>query len=566
LNNLLRQLIKDEEQEILKILQKITSLIGERAQEINDSVLSLGEIDFIYARAVLADKMKAVEPKLNQNGFINLIQARHPLLQCPVVPININLGRAFNILVITGPNTGGKTVTLKTMGILTLMAQCGLHIPAVEGSEVSVFKKIFCDIGDEQSIEQNLSTFSSHMKYIVQILREADSESLVLLDELGAGTDPTEGAALGMAVLDFLSKEKSRVVATTHHDSLKTYAYLTKGVCNARVEFDEETLKPTFEISIGLPGKSCAFIIAQKLGLALEVVSQAQSFLPQEKIKADSLIEKIEEDRKLIKKEKNLIEVAKEESIKIRDKLEKELNKIEENKKEIILKTYHEAEKILKETQNRAENMIERLNKKKFLSKESKGPLLEQMQAISKEIKDEIAKIKPEKELIKNQNIEIGDYVLVKSLNKKGIIVSISTKSEKCKVQIDNMKMLISIFDIEKVDKLNKAAEKYSHIGNGFDRGLSGRDSFSLSKIKTFRNEISIRQLTIEEAWPVLEKYLDDAYLLGVSPVYIIHGKGKGILRDEVKKMLDKIPYIKSFRTGDTKEGGIGVTVAYLKK
>ncbi|MEA3454259.1 MAG: endonuclease MutS2 [Candidatus Caldatribacteriota bacterium] len=566
LNNLLRQLIKDEEQEILKILQRITSLIGERAQEINDSVLNLGEIDFIYARAALADKMKAVEPKINQDGFINLIQARHPLLQGPVVPININLGTAFNILVITGPNTGGKTVTLKTVGILTLMAQCGLHIPAARGSEVSVFKKIFCDIGDEQSIEQNLSTFSSHMKHIVQILREADSKSLVLLDELGAGTDPTEGAALGMSVLDFLGKEKSRVIATTHHDSLKTYAYLTTGVCNARVEFDEETLKPTFEISIGLPGKSCAFIIAQKLGLAPEVVSQAQSFLSQEKIKADNLIEKIEEDRKLIEKKKNLIEVAKEESIEIRDKLEKELNKIEENKKEIILKTYQEAEKILKETQNKAENIIERLDKKKFLSKESKGPLLEQIQAISKEIKDEIVKIKPEEELIKNQNIEIGDYVLIKSLNKKGIIVSISTKSEKCKIQIDNMKMLVSIFDIEKIDKLDKAPEKYSHIGNDLSRDLEGKDSFSLSKIKTFRNEISIRQLTIEEARPVLEKYLDDAYLLGVSPVYIIHGKGKGILRDEVKKMLDKIPYIKSFRIGDTKEGGIGVTVAYLKK
>ena len=566
LNNLLRQLIKDEEQEILKILQKITSLIGERAQEINDSVLSLGEIDFIYARAALADKMKAVEPKLNQNGFINLLQARHPLLQGPVIPINVNLGRAFNILVITGPNTGGKTVTLKTVGILTLMTQCGLHIPAAEGSEVSVFKKIFCDIGDEQSIEQNLSTFSSHMKYIVQILREADSESLVLLDELGAGTDPTEGAALGMAVLDFLSKVKSRVVATTHHDSLKTYAYLTKGVCNARVEFDEKTLKPTFEISIGLPGKSCAFIIAQKLGLTLEVVSRAQSFLPQEKIKADSLIEKIEEDRKLIKKEKNLIVTTKEESIEIRGKLEMELNKIKEDKEEIILKTYREAEEILKETQNRAEKIIERLNKIRVLSKESKGPLLEQMQAISKEIKDEIVKIKPEKELVKNKNIEIGGYVLVKSLNKKGIILSISSKSEKCKVQIDNMKMLVSISDVEKVDKTDKVPEKYNYIGNGFDRGLSGRNSFSLSKIKNFRNEISIRQLTIEEALPVLEKYLDDAYLLGVSPVYIIHGKGKGILRDEVKKMLDKVPYIKSFRLGGAREGGIGITVAYLTK
>jgi len=566
LNNSLRQLIKDEEQEILKILQKITSLIGERTQEINDSVLSLGEIDFIYARAALADKMKAVEPKLNQDGFINLIQARHPLLQGPVVPIDINLGKAFNILVITGPNTGGKTVTLKTVGLLALMAQCGLHIPAVQGSEVPVFKKVFCDIGDEQSIEQNLSTFSSHMKYIVHILRKADSDSLVLLDELGAGTDPTEGAALGMAVLDFLSKEKSRVIATTHHDSLKTYAYLTKGVCNARVEFNEETLKPTFEISIGLPGKSCAFIIAQKLGLAPEVVSQAQSFLSQEKIKADNLIEKIEEDRKIIEKEKNLIEAAKEESIGIRDKLEKELNEIEENKKEIILKAYREAEKILKETQNKAEKIIGRLSKKKVLGKESKGPLLEQMQAISKEIKDEIVKIKPEKKVTGNQNIEIGDCVLVKSLNKKGIILSIFTKSEKCKVQIDNMKMLVSIFDIEKIDKPDKALEKYGHIENGFDRGLGRKDSFSLSKIKTFKNEISIRQLTIEEARPVLEKYLDDAYLLGVSPVYIIHGKGKGILRDEVKKILDKTPYIKSFRTGGTKEGGIGVTVVYLEK
>lgn len=566
LNNLLHQLIKDEEQEILKILQKITALIGEKAQEINESVLNLGEIDFIYARAAVADKMEAVEPKLNKNGFINLLRARHPLLKGFVVPININLGKDFNILVITGPNTGGKTVTLKTVGILILMAQCGLHIPAAAGSEIAVFKKIFCDIGDEQSIEQNLSTFSSHMKYIVQILREADSNSLVLLDELGAGTDPTEGAALGMAVLDFLCKKETDVIATTHHDTLKNYAYLTKGVCNARVEFDEETLKPTFQVSIGLPGKSCAFIIARKLGLALEVVLHAQSFLSQEKIKADSLIEKIKQDKKLIEKEKDLIKMSKEESIEIRNKLEKELNKIEENKKEIILKTYQEAEKILIETQNRAEKIIEKLNKKKVLNKESDALLLKQIQVINKEIRYEITKIKPEGELIKNQDIEIGDYVLIKSLNKEGIILSIFTKSKKCKVQIDNMKMLVSIFDIEKTDKPTKGPDKFSHIGNDFSRGLNGRDSFSLSKIKTFKNEVSIRQLTAEEARPILEKYLDDAYLLGVSPVYIIHGKGKGILREEVKELLDKIPFIKSFRPGDAKEGGIGVTVAYLEK
>lgn len=563
LNNTLRELIKDEEQEILKILQKLTACIGEKAQEIYYSVLSLGEIDFIYARAMLANRMEAVEPKLNQKGFINLLQARHPLLKDFVVPINISLGKDFDILVITGPNTGGKTVTLKTVGLLTLMAQCGLHIPAACGSEIAVFQKIFCDIGDEQSIEQNLSTFSSHMKYIVQVLKEANSNSLVLLDELGAGTDPTEGAALGMAILDFLYKEKVKVMATTHHDTLKTYAYLTEGVCNARVEFDEKTLKPTFQISIGLPGKSCAFIIARRLDLTFEVVSRAQSFLTKEKIKADSLIEEIEQDKKLIEKEKNLIKMTREESFKIKDKLEKELNEIKENKKEIILKAYQEAGKILRETQDRAEKIIVNLNKKKILSKKSKGPLLKEIREMSEEIK---AKLMPEKELIKSQDIKIGDYVLVKSLNKKGIVLSISGKSKKCKVQIDSMKILVSIFDIEKVVKRDRLPENFIYTRDGISKRLTERDNLYLSKIKTFKNELSLRQFSVEDAKLRLEKYLDDAYLLGVSPVYIIHGKGKGVLRDEVRKLLDNISYIKLFRSGDVSEGGIGVTVVYLKK
>jgi DNA mismatch repair protein MutS2 len=572
LNNTLRQLIKDEEREILKILQKLTAFVGEKAPEINDSVLILGKIDFIYARAVLANNMKAVEPKLNQKGFVNLIQARHPLLKNSVVPINIRLGKDFDILLITGPNTGGKTVTLKTVGILTLMAQCGLHIPAAEGSEIAVFKKIFCDIGDEQSIEQNLSTFSSHMKYIVQILSWTDSNSLILLDELGAGTDPTEGAALGMAVLDFLRKEKSKVIATTHHDTLKTYAYLTEGVNNARVEFDEKTLKPTFQISIGLPGKSCAFIIARSLGLAPEVILRAQSFLSQEKIKADSLIEKIEQDKKLIEKEKNLIKITREESFEIKDRLKKELNKIEENKNEIILRAYQEAEKILKETQNRAEKIIEKMNKKRTINTQSKDYQLKEMQAINQEIKDEIAKIKPpvcvqrtgrEEELIKNQNIRIGDYVLIKNLNKKGIVLSI--KSEKCKVQVDNMKMLVSTFNIEKIDKPYEITKNIIKKKDTITKELINRDNLYLTKMKTFKNNIFLRRFRVEEARLMLEKYLDDAYLLGVSPVYVIHGRGKGVLREEVKKLLDRTPNIKSFRSGDASEGGIGVTVVYFK-
>ncbi len=563
LNNTLRQLIKDEEREVLKILQRLTARIGEKAQEIHYSVLSLGEIDFIYARAILANRMEAVEPRLNQKGFINLLQARHPLLRDYVVPINISLGKDFNILVITGPNTGGKTVTLKTVGLLTLMAQCGLHIPAACGSEIAVFQKIFCDIGDEQSIEQNLSTFSSHMKYIVQILKEANSNSLVLLDELGAGTDPTEGAALGMAVLDVLYKNKVKVMATTHHDTLKTYSYLTEGVCNARVEFDEKTLKPTFQVSIGLPGKSCAFIIARRLGLTSEVVSRAQSFLTKEKIKADSLIEEIEQDKKLIEKEKNLIKITREESFKIKDKLEKELNEIKENKKGIILKAYQEAEKILKVTQNRAEKIIENLYKKKILSKKSKGPLLKGIKEMDEEIK---INLMPEKELIKSRDIKIDDYVLVKSLNKEGVVLSISDKSEKCKVQIDSMKILISIFDVEKIDRIDKLSKNLIHTRDGISKRLTEKDNLYLSKMKTFKNELSLRQFSVEDAKLRLEKYLDDAYLLGISPVYIIHGKGKGILRNEVRKLLDNIPYIKSFKSGNVSEGGIGVTIVYLKK
>lgn len=563
LNNELRQLIKDEEREVLKILQKLTACIGEKAKEIYYSVLSLGEIDFIYARAILANRMEAFEPKLNQKGFINLLQARHPLLTDYVVPINISLGKDFEILVITGPNTGGKTVTLKTVGLLTLMAQCGLHIPAACGSEIAVFQKIFCDIGDEQSIEQNLSTFSSHMKYIVQILKEANSNSLVLLDELGAGTDPTEGAALGMAVLDVLYKKKVKVMATTHHDTLKTYSYLTEGACNARVEFDEKTLKPTFQISIGLPGKSCAFIIARRLGLTSEVVSRAQRFLTKEKIRVDNLIEKIEQDKKSIEQEKEIIKMTKEESFKIKDGLEKELNEIKENKKEIILKAYQEAEKILRETQDRAEKIIINLNKKKILSRKSKGPLLKEIREMNEEIK---AKLIPEKELIKSRDIKIGDYVLVKSLNKKGIVLSISDKSEKCKVQIDSMKIFVSILDIEKIDTRDKLSENFIHSKDSISKKFTEKDNFYLSKMKTFKNELSLLEFSVEDAKLRLEKYLDDAYLLGISPVYIIHGKGKGILRDKVRKLLDNFPYIKSFRSGDANEGGIGVTVVYLKK
>jgi len=566
LNNSLRQLVKDEEREILKILQKITFHIGEKADDIYDNFVCLGEIDFIYARAALADKMKAVEPKINQKGFINLNQARHPLLSGKVVSINIHVGKKFNVLVITGPNTGGKTVALKTVGIISLMAQCGLHIPAKEGSEIAIFDKVFCDIGDEQNIEQSLSTFSSHMKYIVQILEEADDHSLVLLDELGAGTDPTEGAALSMAVLDMLRQKKIRVIATTHHDALKTYAYLTDGVCNARVEFDERTLKPTYQISIGLPGKSCAFIISRRLGLTSEVISRARKYLAREKVKVDSLIEKIEQDKRAIEEEKKQIEKIKQSTSIIKDQLEDELIRSEESKKEKMMKAYQEAEEIIKKTQNRANQIIKSLKNKKIFDKQLNKDVINEIKTITRKISEEKIKIDTREKNSKNQKIEKGDYVLIKKLNKSGEVISISPKTEKCKVQTGNMKMLVSIFDVEKINRAKKETENINIFKSIPNKKSYGEDNQFLSKIKNFKNQLSIRRLKVEEAQVKLEKYLDDAYYLGISPVYIIHGKGKGILREEVGKLLNIIPYIESFRIGSLSEGGIGVTVVYLKK
>ena len=569
LNNALRELIREEEREILKILQRLTTLIGEKAADISSSLLSLGEIDFIYARAVLANKMEAIEPELNKEGFISLIQARHPLLketggEGRIVPIDLSLGKDFNILVITGPNTGGKTVTLKTVGLLSLMAQSGLHLPVAKGSEVTIFQKIFADIGDEQSIEQNLSTFSAHMKYIIQILKEADSQSLVLLDELGAGTDPTEGAALGIAILDYLKQKGAKVIATTHHDSLKSYAYLTEGVSNARVEFDEKTLKPTFQVSIGLPGKSCAFRIAERLGLPRDIVSRAQSLLTKEKMEASNLIGQLEQDKKILEKEKELIKITREEAVEIKKELAKELSEIREKKGEIFRQTYKEAEEIFKKAQNKVEKMVEDWGKKKLNSTKSKGPLLKEIREIKEEVKD---KLLGEGEQVKSLEVKIGDYVRIKNLNREGILLSISDRSEEGKVQIEGMKIIVPLWEIEKIEeegKLGGALISEPKRGDKSKKTVAPNNLY-LSKIKTFKNELSLRQFRVEEAKLVLEKYLDDAYLLGISPVYIIHGKGKGILREEVRKLLSNLPYVQSFKAGDAAEGGTGVTVVYLK-
>ncbi|KUK64149.1 MAG: MutS2 protein, partial [Parcubacteria bacterium 34_609] len=498
-NNELRELYQDEKQEEYRILQKLTALVGQNGEEILYSYQILGELDFINAKAKLSIKMKAVEPQINEQGIIHLYKARHPLLKNKVVPIDIELGEKFEILIITGPNTGGKTVTLKTVGLLTLMAQSGLHIPVEVDSEVAIFKKIFADIGDEQSMEQSLSTFSAHIQNIIHILEEADQYSLVLLDELGAGTDPSEGSALAMAILDLLKSKGAKVLSTTHHDSLKAYAYLTEGVMNAKVEFDEKTLKPTYKISIGL-GQ----------------ISQ-------------------------LKKE-----------------LEEKIGALQEEEKKIKLEAYQEAEKILSVAQTRAKEMIKSLKRKKY-DREAFVQEIKTLEDVKEDIKKEVTKYTLRKAV---NHFEKGDRVFINSLGREGTILEKNEKKKQYTIQVANLRLKIPVSDLKQVPQGD-----FSNI----DRKTNIEEAFpplktrgNIEKKAHFKNEIDIREMSASDAEIRLEKYLDDAFLLGVSPVYIIHGRGKGILREKVAHLLKNINYVKSYRYGETFEGGDGVTVVYF--
>jgi DNA mismatch repair protein MutS2 len=557
-NNDLRELYQEEKKEKFKILQKLTALVGQNSEDILSSYQELGKLDLILAKAKVSLKMRAIEPKINNEGAVYLQKARHPLLKDPVVPITIQLGKDFDALVITGPNTGGKTVSLKTVGLLHLMALSGMHIPAGKDSEISVFKKMFADIGDEQSIEQSLSTFSSHMKQIIQILDSTDESTLVLLDELGAGTDPSEGSALSMAILDFLRFKGGKILCTTHHDSLKAYAYLADRVVNARVEFDENTLQPTYEITIGLPGKSCAFAIAKKLGLENEVINTAQKYLEKEKLDLENLISKMEKDRNIMALNLEDSEKEKKEIVELKTELEIKIKKLEKEKKEIVVNAYKEAAEIILSTEKRAKEIINSLKKEKnnnkFTDKEK------ELSELGKDIKNSIDSLEPLQK--KEKTISEGDYVLIKSINKEGIVIEKNQKKNHCLVQVNHLKLTVPFSDIQKAEKTDTKKDNKNKIFTGISNYQFQRDR--LEKKAKFSNEINIRQMTVRDAQIRVEKYLDDAFLLNVSPVYIIHGKGKGILRENVSQILSKMPYVKSYRYGEPREGGEGVTVVYF--
>lgn len=559
LNNELRELEIKEREEIARILAELSSMVAAEADAILNNQNILQYLDFVFAKGKLALDMKATKPSLNDRGFINIKKARHPILDVEnVVPIDIYLGDEFTSLVITGPNTGGKTVTLKTVGLLTLMAQSGLHIPADYNSEIAVFDQIFADIGDEQSIEQSLSTFSSHMTNIVDILNNVGPNSLVLFDELGAGTDPTEGAALAMSILDHLLKMQVRTIATTHYSQLKLYALTTENVRNASVEFDVETLRPTYRLLIGVPGKSNAFEISRRLGLQDYIISYARDLISQENIEFEDVLQAIERDRIKTEESREEAERLKKEIEDLREDLAKEKEKTRRMREDIIRKAKEEARDILQEAKIQSDLIISELRdisrqvdrEKNRRIQEAKDMLSSQIDELDNSLVKDLLNVKSKKP---PKNLKIGETVEVLSLNQKGEVLSRPDENGNVTVQVGIMKVNVHISTLRRTSgEVEAKQEKKSK-------------TLISSKSKTIKNELDIRGRTIEEAILELDKYIDDSYLAGFKEVYIIHGKGTGALREGLQSYFKQHRLIKSHRIGKYAEGGTGVTVLEIK-
>ena len=561
LNNEIKELSLKEQEEIEKILALLSNLVAENADIIETDFDILVNLDFIFAKGLLSKNMKASEPNFNLDRVISIKKGRHPLIDSKdVVPIDIILGEDFNMLIITGPNTGGKTVSLKTVGLFSLMGQAGLHIPAMHGSSLGVFDQVYADIGDEQSIEQSLSTFSSHMINIVSILKEANHKSLVLFDELGAGTDPTEGAALAMSILDYFRKEDIRTMATTHYSELKIYALSTAKVSNAACEFDIKTLRPTYRLLVGIPGKSNAFAISKRLGMPDFIIDNAQDKLGKEDLNFEDLISDLESKRRVIEKTEEEIKNTQFEINKLRSELENKNKQVEKNKKQVIESAKKEANRLLKETKQYADDTIKNYNK---WSKES--GLHKEMENERKALRDKLSKVEPTSTLgerrkprVKNKisDFRLGDDVYVISLGLDGIVTSLPNEKGDLFVQMGILSSKLNINDLELIETKSKNNIKV--------KTTAGK--IKTSKMSTIKPEINLIGKTVDEALPELDKYLDDAYLSHLKEVQIIHGKGTGALRKAVHSHLKRLKYIKSYRLGEFGEGDAGVTIAEFKQ
>lgn len=564
LNNELRELEIQEQKEIEAVLADLSTQLVPYLEELQIDQQILAKLDFIFAKAALSRHYQCSEPVFNTKGYVNIKDGRHPLLDPKkVVPINIHLGKDFDLLIVTGPNTGGKTVSLKTVGLFTLMGQAGLHIPAFDGSELAVFEEVFADIGDEQSIEQSLSTFSSHMTNIVSILEQADSNSLCLFDELGAGTDPTEGAALAISILSFLHNMKCRTMATTHYSELKVFALTTLGVENACCEFSVETLKPTYRLLIGIPGKSNAFAISRKLGLPDYIIEDARNHLETSDETFEDLLAHLEESRVTIEKEQQEIQSYKTEISQLKARLEQKEERIEERREKLIRSASEEAQRILREAKETADQTIKNINRlaaSSGVGKEleaERSRLREQMSKVDKNLA--IKQKQAPKKAVSAKSLRIGDSVRVLSMNLKGTVSTLPNQKGDLYVQMGILRSLVNVRDLELIDEATVS-------GPSLDTGKkTGAGKIKMSKSLQVSPEVNLIGMTTDEAISVLDKYLDDAYLAHLSQVRVVHGRGTGALKTAVHKRLKQLKYVKEFRLGVFGEGDTGVTIVTFK-
>lgn len=561
LNNDIRELELKEAAEIEVILADLSAKAGEHTEELLCDYEILVELDCIFAKAQLARHMHASRPVMNTSGIINIKKGRHPLIEShTVVPIDIYLGTDFKLLIITGPNTGGKTVSLKTVGLLTLMAQSGLFIPALDHSDIAVFKNIYADIGDEQSIEQSLSTFSSHMTNTVKILKEADENCLVLFDEIGAGTDPTEGAALAIAILNDLKMRGVTTMATTHYSEIKLYALSTEGVENASCEFDVESLRPTYRLLIGIPGKSNAFAISKKLGLPDYILSDASERLNAEDVHFEDIVSDLEHARISLEKEQAEVESYKAEIASLKEKLKAKNERLDERTDNIIRKANEQAAAILKDAKDFADETIKAMNKHGMTVAElekHRTAVREKMNKNQAKLKVEPAKVKAHKAHDISE-FKTGMHVRVLTMNVTGTVSAIHPAKKQVTVQVGALSTKIDIKNLEILSGYKEPKEAPSKAAGG-----SGK--IKMSKSAGISTEINLLGCTVDEAVARLDKYLDDAYIARIPQVRIVHGKGTGALRNGVTAYLRGVPYIKNFRLGEIGEGDAGVTIVDFK-
>ena len=560
MNNELSELAIKEQREIEKILADLSNLCAEHVEDITTDFQVLSELDFIFARAALSKALKCTEPEFNTDGIINLKCARHPLLdQTKVVPIDIRLGDNYNLLVVTGPNTGGKTVSLKTVGLLTLMGQSGLHIPADDGSKLAVFNQVYADIGDEQSIEQSLCTFSSHMTNIIKILEEADDKSLVLFDELCAGTDPVEGAALAISILTFLHNLNVKTMTTTHYSELKVFALSTEGVENACCEFNVDTLSPTYRLLIGIPGKSNAFAISLKLGLPNFIVEDAKSRLNDDSKSFEDILTDLEESKITIEREKEEIQTYKAEIAELKEKLEKKTENLDDRRERILREANEEAMAILQDAKSFADETIRKFNK---LGKGTSAADLEnERHKLRGKMSDTEKKLvlknkKAPKKAYTAADFTLGSAVKVLSLNLNGTVSSLPNAKGDLFVQMGILRSQVKISDLELIDEPVVT-------GPNLQKTSSGK--IKMSKGMNVATEINLIGMTTAEAIPALDKYLDDAYLAHLASVRVVHGRGTGALKNAVHSHLKRLKYVKEYRLGSFGEGDTGVTIVTFK-